>query len=523
MKKLFLLIVLSVSSLSYSSPCEDEMKSPGAKLTGTTPTNHELLKLLEHSDVKKQLQAVTLAGEVGEPAFPVLRQALENSEEIVRLRAVEVALKIGESALEFIGPKWIFVLNQTLESSSEYIRSRVFKLTLENGLFSFLKTEKLSVLRKAMESSDISAGLRAIELALEIDSKPALSLIKSKGLPALDRSMEYSIREESSFMDESGLVRVKTSSVGFRVLDIIEKVGEPAFSVLKKALEHPNFMISDEAVRVAKEIGSSALSLVKSKRMSEILVLDRVKPSKFMEDLRAIELALKMGSESALSLIKSKGLSSLEQAMERPANIPFGLYAIELALKIGNEPALSLIESKGLSVLDRGMRYSGIMSIGLRAVKLALEIGSEPALSLVKSKGFSVLDRSMDRPEMLGDLRAIEAALKIGSKPALSLILSKGIPALDQAMKESIQTELEYGAEQPVAPSIGRHISSLSLGLWTVDLLGRIGENLRPAALAKRRTGGSVISVLEQAVKHPNEKVRQKAAKVIQKIQLMAE
>ena len=473
-----------------------------------------LREALKDLDVEVRLRTVAVAVEMGESAIPVLREALKDSDVEVRLRTVEAALEIGESAIpvlrealkdsdvevrlrvvEVAGEtRAIPVLSAALKDSSWSVRFRAVEAIGEVGEsirslkglsvlgqlgnwmlklgHSIFELEALSVLREALESSDIWVRLRAIEAAIEM-GKSARSLLESKGLSVLREALE------------NPDVRVRLMAVevalemGESARSLLESKG---LSILREALENLDVRVRLMAVEVAGKMGESARSLLESKVIS---VLSRALESSDVEvRIRVVKIVLGIG-ESAVPVLR--------EVLENSSEIEIiSLRAVEAAVEIG-DPARSLLESKGFSVLDLAME-SPSDYISARAFKIASTIPGFLSLFL-NSKKLSVVRKAMESPSVMTSLSAVEAALEIGD-PARSLLESKGLFVLDQALEYSIWKEPEYEIAPQDSIVIFPIITGFGVGIRTVNLIAKVGEPAVPV-LRKALTHTNVQTLME--------------------------
>ena len=184
-------IFLTVSSFSYSSPCEDAMAS-----SKRLPTQNKQGNLLEQSlknpDIGTRVKAIYLIGGIGGgSSLSLLESALKDQSVYVRFKVTEELLRKKGLTLP-LQLKILSVLRQILENRSQLEQllkesklDDVESLSADGVLEkihearSFLQSKILFALEKNIKSSDMKARLEAIEAAGAI-GEPARPFIQLK-------------------------------------------------------------------------------------------------------------------------------------------------------------------------------------------------------------------------------------------------------------------------------------------------------------------------------------------------------
>ena len=304
MKNLFLFIILTASSFSYSSPCENAMKAQASALSG-------LEEALKEENIEVRLWAIGLLAKIGELALPLLEESLKDKNVFVRVFAVKALVKIGKPARSLLESKGLPVLKEAMK---EYAYSMWHERRIEIvNLLAKIGELALPLVEEALKDEDIDVRMDAVKALVKI-GKPARSLLESKGLPLLKEAME---KYTSSIWYERRIDVVK----------VLAKIGELALPLVEEALKDENIDVRIEAVGALVKIGKPARSLLESKGLPVLKeALEEYTGSIWYESrVKIVKLLGKIG-EPAIPLLK--------EAMKDKA-LEVRVVAIEALVKLG--------------------------------------------------------------------------------------------------------------------------------------------------------------------------------------------
>ena len=273
MKNLFLFIILTASSFSYSSPCENAMKANTSVLSELEEALEEYTGSIWY---EKRVEIVKVLAKIGELALPLIEEVLKDESEDVRIETVRALVNIGKPARSLLESKGLPVLKEALEEYSIWYERNIeiVKLLAKIGEPALPLVEE--VLKD--ESVYVYVRIQAVRTLIKM-GKTARSLLESKGLPVLKKVMEE-----------------YTSSIWYyRRIDVVKvlaKIGELALPLVEEALKDESVDVRIEAVRALIKMGKPARSLLESKGLP---VLKEV-----MED----EYTSSMGYEKRVSFVK---------------------------------------------------------------------------------------------------------------------------------------------------------------------------------------------------------------------------